>query len=85
MLALVDALRHFRCYLLGRKFIVRTDHSALQWFRTFKKPVGQVARWIEQLAEYNFEIVHRPGKQHANADALSRITVPVSSITEREK
>ena len=44
MLALVDSLRHFRCYILGRKFKVRTDQSALQWLKTFKEPVGQVAR-----------------------------------------
>ena len=44
MLGLVDSLRHFRCYVLGEKFRVRTDHNALQWLRTFKEPVGQVAR-----------------------------------------
>ena len=82
MLGLVDSLRHFRCYVLGKKFRVRTDHSALQWLRTFKEPVGQVARWIERLAEYDFDIVHRPGKQHSNADALSRY--PVSVVTMEE-
>ena len=51
MLALVDSLRHFRCYILGRKFKVRTDQIALQWLKTFKEPVGKVARWIERLAE----------------------------------
>ena len=49
---------------------MRTDHSALQWLRTLKEPVGQVERWIEQIAEYNFEIVNRPAKQHANADVF---------------
>ena len=44
MLALVDSLKHFCCYLLGKTFQVRIDHSALQWLRTFKEPVGQVAR-----------------------------------------
>ena len=33
---------------------------------------GQVARWLECLREYDYEIKHRPGKQHQNADALSR-------------
>ena len=51
MLALVDSLRHFRCYILGRKFKVRTDHSALQWLTTFKEPADQVARCIERFAE----------------------------------
>ena len=85
MLALVDSRRHFRCYLIGKKFKVRTDHSALQWLRTFKEPVGQVARWIERLAEYDIEIVYRPRQRHANADALSRYPHPVSSVTVSEQ
>ena len=81
MLALVDSLRHFRCYILGRKFKVLTDLSALKWLKTFKEPVGQVARWIKRLAEYKFDIEHCPGKQHANADALSRYPVRVSAVS----
>ena len=38
----------------------------------FKEHGGQVARWLESLAEYDFEIEHRSGKKHQNADALSR-------------
>ena len=72
MLAIVYSLCHFRCYLISKKFKVRTDHSALQWLTTFKELVGQVACWIYQLAEYDFEIVHRSGQQHANAKAFSR-------------
>ena len=84
MLALFEALRHFRSYLLGKKYKVRTDHSALQWLRTFKEPVGQVARLIERLAEYDFDIVHLPGKQHTNSDALSRYPHTVISISSIE-
>ena len=64
---------------------MRTDHSALQWLRTFNEPVGQVARWLEQIAEYDFEIVHRPGKQHADADAISRYPLQVDSINLLEQ
>ena len=59
MLAVVESLQHFRFHVLGRRFLVRTDHSALQWLRNFKEPVGQMARWLERLAEYNFEIINR--------------------------
>ncbi|KRX79180.1 Retrovirus-related Pol polyprotein from transposon [Trichinella sp. T6] len=72
MLALVWVTRHFRPYLYGRKFTARTDHNELRWLRNFREPEGQVARWLERLAEYEFEVVHRPGQQHRNADALSR-------------
>ena len=84
MLAVVESLKHFRFYVLGRHFIVRSDHSALQWLRNFKEPAGQVARWLERLAEYDFEIVHRAGKNHANADGLSRIPTTIATVTDEE-
>ena len=36
------------------------------------KPVGQVARWVEKLQSFDFSAIHRLGKQHGNADGLSR-------------
>ena len=84
MLAVVESLKHFRFNVLGRRFLVRTEHSALQWLRNFKEPVGQMACWLERLAEYNFEIVHRAGKNHANADGLSRIPSALATVTEDE-
>ena len=71
MLAMVYAIKHFRHYLYGRSFTVRTDHNALKWLQSFKEPEGQVARWLETLARYDYKIEHRPGKKHQNADALS--------------
>ncbi|XP_003369202.1 Pao retrotransposon peptidase family protein [Trichinella spiralis] len=72
MLGLVWALREFRPYLYGQRFLVRTYHSCLRWLTTFKEPEGQVARWLESLAELNFEVEHRAGHLHGNVDALSR-------------
>jgi len=72
LLALVASVRHFNCYLYGRKFTVRTDHSSLRWLRNFKNPKGQLARWLESLSEYDFIIEHRKGRSHLNADGLSR-------------
>ena len=51
LLALVYFMQHFRYYLLGRPFVARTDHAALQWIQGFKHPEGQLARWLEQLQE----------------------------------
>ena len=72
MLALVWACKFFRPYLLGQKFTVRTDHHALQWLTKFKEPEGQVARWLESLAEFEMVVIHQPGKAHVNADVLSQ-------------
>ena len=73
LLAVIVYLEHFRPYLLGKQFTIRTDHGALTWLHKFKQPEGQIARWLQKLQEYHFTIVHRPGKQHSNADAMSRI------------
>ena len=72
LLALVWGCQQFRPYLYRRYFTVRTDHNALKWLKNFKEPEGQVARWLQILSEYDFQVEHRPGKQHLNADALSR-------------
>ena len=50
---------------------MRKDHSSLLWLRSFKEPEAQVACWLEQLEEYDFETIHQQGKLHGNADALS--------------
>lgn len=76
LLAVVEATKHYHKYLYGQKFIVRTDHGALRWLLNFKNPEGQIARWIERLQAYDFEIVHRKGRTHSNADALSRRPCP---------
>ena len=73
LLAVVTFTQHFRPYLLGRQFTLRTDHGSLTWLQSFKEPEGQLARWLEKLQEYQFTIVHRQGRKHTNADALSRL------------
>ena len=72
LLAVVAAVRHFHHYLYGRRFLVRSDHGALQWLLNFRNPDGQTARWLEELAMYDFDIQHRQGARHGNADAFSR-------------
>ena len=72
LLALVTAVRHFHHYVYGRHFKVRTDHGALRWLMNFKNPEGQTARWIEILGIYDLEVEHRQGRNHGNADGLSR-------------
>ena len=65
-------MKHFKHYLLGQKFIVRTDHAPLIWLRNFKEPKGLIARWISVIETSDYTIQYRPGRQHLNADSLSR-------------
>lgn len=70
--ALLYFLSLWEYYLQPGKFMVRTDHQALSWLKTMKQPPGMESRWLELLAGYDFEIQHRKGVLHGNADALSR-------------
>ena len=72
LLAIVASLKHFHHYLYGRHFKIRTDHGSLKWLLNFKNPEGQLWRWMQVMNNYDSEIQYRPGKQHKNADALSR-------------
>ena len=72
LLAVVATLDHFKGYVWGPKFVVRTDHAALVWLKNLKNIQGMLARWLAKLQQFHFEIIHRPGAQHVNTDGLSR-------------
>ena len=73
LLAVVFFTKMFKQYLLGRAFIIRSDHAALSWLRKTPEPIGQQARWLERLEEFSYTIEHRPGRSHGNADGMSRL------------
>lgn len=73
LLAIVWATQYFRPYLFGRKFTLYTDHQPLTYALNLKTPNTRLVKWRLRLLEYDFEIIHRPGKQNVVADALSRI------------
>ncbi|CAF1133268.1 unnamed protein product, partial [Brachionus calyciflorus] len=81
-LAVVWSVKMFRIYLYGNIFILVTDHSALLWLMKIKDANGKLARWAICLQTYTFEKVHRAGKKHLNADALSRAFAVVEELDE---
>ena len=72
MLAAVAMCIQFRSYLRGARFTLHTDHKSLVWLHRFKDTEGMMSRWLHTLQQFQFSIVHRPGKDHRNADGLSR-------------
>ena len=67
--AAVSMCIQFRSYLRGARFIIRTDHKSLVWLHRFKDTE-------------RFTIVHRAGRDHSNADGLSRVpTSPCGRCT----
>ncbi len=72
-LAIKWAVLELRYYLLGRRFTLVTDHAPLQWMARAKDTNARVTRWFLALQDFHFEVRHRAGVAHANADGLSRI------------
>ena len=71
-LAVVEAVRHFRVYLNGATFTVVTDHQSLLYLDRTKDENGRLTRWSLDLQPYPFNVDHRPGIRHQNADGLSQ-------------
>jgi hypothetical protein len=74
LLAIMQSLGEWHHYLMGAQhtFEILTDHKNLEYFISAKKLNCRQARWELELAEYDFTLVHKPGKSHGKPDALSR-------------
>ena len=73
LFAIVYFTQNFRNYLLEQKFLIVTNHTALTWLYSFKEPDGLLARWIEKLGQFDFEIKHEARKKIPHADFLLRV------------
>jgi len=71
-LAVVYGLKQFHSYVLGHSTIVRSDHAALSYLKRAKEPIGQQARWLDFLEQFDIDVQYRRGLNHGNADSLSR-------------
>ncbi len=74
MLAIIRSLSQWRAELqgTGSRIQIYTDHKALEYFMTTKQLTSRQARWAEILSQFFFTIMYRPGRQNAQADALTR-------------
>jgi hypothetical protein len=74
LLAIVHALTKWRTYLHGSSVPIKifTDHASLKYLATQPTLNHRQARWLEKLAEFNYEIEYTPGPLNVVPDALSR-------------
>ena len=68
------AVQQWRPYLLGRKFIIETDHADLKWSCSIAPHKAKLARWASLLVEYGFELHHRPLHTNTVPDVLPLYT-----------
>ena len=83
LLAVIHALRTWRHYLLGKQFKIVTDHHSLKYVMTQSNLSKRQARWVQMLAEFDFQVVDRPGKLNVVVDAFSRLHVVECGMASR--
>jgi hypothetical protein len=62
LVAIVHDLKMWRNYLLGRRFVLMTNHSGMRYLFDQPKINARQARWMSLLSEFDFEIKHIKGK-----------------------
>ncbi|XP_057495630.1 uncharacterized protein LOC130780625 [Actinidia eriantha] len=65
MLAIVEAIRLWRPYLLGRRFQIWTDQRSLRFFLEQRVVSPEQQRWVSKLLGYDYEIIYRPGRTNS--------------------
>ena len=81
LLSIVETLKEFRSLLLGSRILIRTDHKNLTHEMT-QFTTQRVLRWRLILEEYGPTFVHVPGKDNLIADALSRVPMDATPLSE---
>ena len=73
LLAIYYFTQHFKHFLYGKRFLLRTDHKAITFMMTTKNPITpQFQTWINFLSGLDMRMEYRKGERHSNADAMSR-------------
>jgi hypothetical protein len=73
LLAIRDALKHWKHYLLGVSFTIQSDHESLKYLFSQKELSGRLLRWCDFLQQFDFgDVQYLPGTKNPVGDALSR-------------
>ena len=71
-LAIKLGVEAFKVYLIGKPFVIQTDHRSLKWLNRLKENNSRLTRWSLALQPFTFVVEHRSGTANGNADALFR-------------
>nr|GEV13765.1 hypothetical protein [Tanacetum cinerariifolium] len=82
MLAVVYAFEKFRSYLIMKKSIVHTDHSALKYLFAKKDAKARLLRWVLLLQEFDFKVLDTKGAENLAGDHLSRLENPYENVLD---
>ena len=70
---MIYSIMKFWHYLLGQRFTFHVNHSARLYLVNKQALTSRLARWMLLFQEFEIQIHHWPGVQHAVADYLSSL------------
>nr|GFB00545.1 DNA-directed DNA polymerase [Tanacetum cinerariifolium] len=82
MLAVLYAFEKFRSYLIMKKSIVHTDHSALKYLFAKKDAKARLLQWVLLLQEFDFKVLDTKGAENLTAEHLSRLENPYENMLD---
>lgn len=71
-LAIKEALKYWKYWLLGRHFTIFTDHKPLENFNVKVRPDEELGDMTTFFSDFDFDLIYRPGVENQEADCLSR-------------
>ena len=72
-LAIVWAVKKYKLFLAGTKFVLQTDHKPLSYLNSAKFQNDRIMRWSLSLQDYDYRVEDIPGKDNHLADYMSRV------------
>ncbi|MCH90455.1 hypothetical protein A2U01_0011371, partial [Trifolium medium] len=73
LLAITEALAKFRHYLLGHKFVLKTEQKSLRSLLDQSLQTPEQQAWLHKFIGFDFQIEYKPGRDNIPVDALSRM------------
>lgn len=82
--AIIYSLHKFETYLRGVRLVIRTDHQALSFLKTWRLYSARVTRWILYLNQFDFKVEYVKGKENIGPDILSRYSQDAINVQEEK-
>ena len=85
LFAITEVIAKWRHYLLGREFIIKTDHKSLKYLMDQVIQTPEQHQYLSKLPGFNYSIVYKPEKENVVVVALSIVDETMRRVLQLKK